>query len=162
MKIEEDFVFPVYISDKILQEIKKICSSYKVEVFGYLIGEIFSWKNKKYLLIEHQFYSKKTFKSNASLVAQIEGASGEFNQALEKLKKKSNKDSLRKVGWWHSHPNFGVFLSPTDVKTHRYFFPEPIFVALVVDPIRDEHEFFSIDDKSKKGYKVISSAILNE
>ncbi|MFX1398654.1 MAG: Mov34/MPN/PAD-1 family protein [Promethearchaeota archaeon] len=161
MKIEDDFVFPVYISDKILQEIKKICAGHKVEVFGYLVGEILSWKDKKYLLIEHQFYSKKSFKSNATLVAQIEGASGEFNESLEKLKKKTNNKGLRGVGWWHSHPNFGVFLSPTDVKTHTYFFPESVFVALVVDPIRDEFEFFSIDNQSDKGYKVVSSAIIN-
>jgi proteasome lid subunit RPN8/RPN11 len=38
------------------------------------------------------------------------------------------------VGWYHSHPGFGIFLSGHDLFIHRHFFGGPWQVALVVDP----------------------------
>lgn len=46
------------------------------------------------------------------------------------------------VGWHHTHPGLGVFLSPHDLFLHRHFFSEPWQVALVVDPRRCEFGFF--------------------
>src|SRR3954452_6744896 len=40
------------------------------------------------------------------------------------------------VGWYHSHPRFGIFLSEYDLFIHRNFFREPWQVAYVVDPIQ--------------------------
>jgi proteasome lid subunit RPN8/RPN11 len=38
------------------------------------------------------------------------------------------------VGWYHTHPGMGVFLSSYDAWLHHHFFPEPWQVALVIDP----------------------------
>jgi proteasome lid subunit RPN8/RPN11 len=38
------------------------------------------------------------------------------------------------VGWYHSHPGFGIFLSELDLFIHRNFFVGPAQVAHVVDP----------------------------
>ena len=46
------------------------------------------------------------------------------------------------VGWYHSHPNFGVFLSATDLKTQRSCYKHNWQIAIVYDPIRDEIGFF--------------------
>lgn len=47
------------------------------------------------------------------------------------------------VGWYHTHPDFGVFLSDTDLeRTHRVLFSEPFQVALVYDPIRGKAGYF--------------------
>lgn len=46
------------------------------------------------------------------------------------------------VGWQHTHPGFGVFLSAYDRFIHTHFFAEPWQVALVVDPRRQELGFF--------------------
>jgi proteasome lid subunit RPN8/RPN11 len=48
-------------------------------------------------------------------------------------------DSPTIVGWYHSHPGFGVFLSEHDMFIHENFFTEPFHVAFVVDP-QDETE----------------------
>jgi len=41
------------------------------------------------------------------------------------------------VGWYHSHPGFGCFLSSTDVNTQKsYEQMAPRWVAVVVDPIQ--------------------------
>jgi proteasome lid subunit RPN8/RPN11 len=38
------------------------------------------------------------------------------------------------VGWYHSHPGFGVFLSGHDLFIHEHFFSAPSQIAVVVDP----------------------------
>jgi proteasome lid subunit RPN8/RPN11 len=38
------------------------------------------------------------------------------------------------LGWYHTHPKMGVFLSHWDVWLHQNFFPENWQVALVVEP----------------------------
>ena len=38
------------------------------------------------------------------------------------------------VGWYHTHPGLGVFLSQHDLFIQRHFFADPVQVALVVDP----------------------------
>jgi proteasome lid subunit RPN8/RPN11 len=50
------------------------------------------------------------------------------------------------VGWYHSHPGFGVFLSEYDQFIQRNFFGSEGMVALVVDPLGGEAGWFvSID-----------------
>ncbi len=46
------------------------------------------------------------------------------------------------VGWYHTHPDYGIFLSGHDLFIHRNFFDQPLQVALVVDPIRQTRGFF--------------------
>lgn len=40
------------------------------------------------------------------------------------------------VGWYHTHPDFGPFLSAHDLFIHQNFFTDPLHVALVFDPVR--------------------------
>jgi proteasome lid subunit RPN8/RPN11 len=45
----------------------------------------------------------------------------------------------RIVGWYHSHPGHGLFLSQTDLDTHMQFYQfSPYAVSLVVDPKSNE------------------------
>ena len=48
----------------------------------------------------------------------------------------------RIVGWYHSHPGFGVFLSDHDTFIHKNFFSAPRQVAWVYDPHSDEEGCF--------------------
>lgn len=38
------------------------------------------------------------------------------------------------VGWYHSHPRLGIFLSGTDIRNYSTYHPDPYQVAVVVDP----------------------------
>lgn len=49
------------------------------------------------------------------------------------------------VGWYHSHPGLGVFLSREDRFIHSGYFAEPWQVALVVDPESGELGLFAAD-----------------
>ena len=44
--------------------------------------------------------------------------------------------TLSIVGWYHTHPDFGIFLSDRDRFIHEHFFSGPGQVAHVIDPIR--------------------------
>src|SRR5262245_37640379 len=47
------------------------------------------------------------------------------------------------VGWYHSHPDFGIFLSDRDLFIHQHFFSGPGQVAYVIDPVRDLEGVFA-------------------
>lgn len=49
---------------------------------------------------------------------------------------------LRVVGWYHSHPDFGVFLSGHDRFIHEHFFSSPFHLAYVIDPVRRDCGLF--------------------
>ena len=42
---------------------------------------------------------------------------------------------LKIVGWYHTHPGFGVEFSEMDLFIHRNFFSGPVHLALVTDPL---------------------------
>jgi proteasome lid subunit RPN8/RPN11 len=46
--------------------------------------------------------------------------------------------NLQIVGWYHSHPGFGVEFSEMDLFIQSNFFPSPVQIALVVDPLGGE------------------------
>jgi proteasome lid subunit RPN8/RPN11 len=52
----------------------------------------------------------------------------------------------RIVGWYHSHPDFGIFLSERDTFIQQHFFSGPGQVAYVVDPVRDLEGVFAWRD----------------
>ena len=54
--------------------------------------------------------------------------------------------NLRIVGWYHSHPDFGIFLSDRDVFIQQNFFSGPGQIAFVVDPVRDAEGIFEWHD----------------
>ncbi|RZU29750.1 Mov34/MPN/PAD-1 family protein [Edaphobacter modestus] len=45
------------------------------------------------------------------------------------------KPDIQLLGWYHSHPGHGIFLSTTDLNTQALWFRQQWHVALVYDPI---------------------------
>ncbi|MFW9818686.1 MAG: Mov34/MPN/PAD-1 family protein [Candidatus Thorarchaeota archaeon] len=160
MKLQEDFVFPIYIYEDTIEEIKSFCKNSEEEIFGYLIGSILKWKERMYIVIEDSIFLIGAVYSDKTYTSQIEGTAGLYQKKFQRIKKKKNNENLRIIGWWHSHPNLGCFLSSTDLLTQKYFFPKEYQVALVLDPIQNEFEFFTIDKNTTKGYKPLSYAVL--
>ncbi len=60
------------------------------------------------------------------------------------------------VGWYHTHPGFGIFLSEYDLFIHRHFFNAPWQIAYVIDPVSEESGCFSW-----RGEKIIPTADYN-
>jgi proteasome lid subunit RPN8/RPN11 len=58
---------------------------------------------------------------------------------------KTQKQSFPKttiVGWYHSHPGHGIFLSGTDLNTQRLCFNKIWQIAIVYDPLHKDIGFF--------------------
>ena len=49
---------------------------------------------------------------------------------------------LHMVGWYHTHPDWGVFLSGLDMFICDNFFNRPLDLALVIDPCQQDRGFF--------------------
>ena len=107
-------------------------SSTKAEICGVLIG-----RDRDGVV--------KVEASISGLNAEEGGAHVTFTQdTWEHIYKVKDKEfpSDRIVGWYHSHPGFGVFLSDHDTFIHKNFFSSPGQIAWVVDPHSDEEGCF--------------------
>lgn len=107
-------------------------SSMKTEICGVLIGQDHPGRIEIQACI-------------AGANADEAGAHVTFTQDtwehIYQVKDKEYPDH-RIVGWYHSHPGFGVFLSDHDTFIHKNFFASPGQVAWVFDPHSDEEGCF--------------------
>jgi proteasome lid subunit RPN8/RPN11 len=62
-------------------------------------------------------------------------------QEINRIKDEHFPD-LKIVGWYHSHPGLGIFLSAMDEFIHRNFFNMPWQIAYVIDPVNEESGIF--------------------
>jgi proteasome lid subunit RPN8/RPN11 len=67
-----------------------------------------------------------------------------FNwQDVDRVRRQREEQGKAIIGWYHTHPDMGIFLSDTDLeKTHCVLFSEPFQVALVYDPVRGRAGYF--------------------
>ncbi len=113
----------VMISDQAIKAITKFSiDAMPKEAIGLLSGKEF---RPKELLINKGLYVTEGEEYSVSF-------SDKDFQVFDQL---TNSEFC--VGWWHSHPGFGLFLSQTDITTHIFSFQlvQPLSVALVVDPM---------------------------
>ena len=69
--------------------------------------------------------------------------------------------NLPVVGWYHTHPSIGIFLSRYDVFIHQSFFARASDVALVLDPVKHHAGFFAwrggeLDPRRYSGFLELS------
>lgn len=107
------------------------------EIGGILLGEYFCDKGKKYVLVQH-----------ALSATQGQSFSGAFIFTLDALIELERQREilfprLRVLGWYHSHPGFGVFYSSIDAFSHRTQFTAPFHIGMVVDPLDKKAGFFT-------------------
>ena len=129
----------VVISQKAYSQIMRHSrSTLSSEVGGLLVGTVYKKADRYYVFIE-------------AAVPDIWGeglrASYKFtNKSWAKLIDTIEKEHPYKriVGWFHSHPNFGTFYSNVDSDSHITYFNRPWMVGIVVDPFRNEGDFFYI------------------
>jgi proteasome lid subunit RPN8/RPN11 len=94
---------------------------------GFLVGQAFSWQGREYAVVEEYLTSENDATSVSVRFSR---------RALEDLSQRIPKGKVI-VGWAHSHPGYGCFLSNTDLGTQG-FFSENFHFALVADPTKKE------------------------
>jgi len=123
------------------QAYSRICvhsvSDMKNEVGGILIGQ---WcvdeGQEQFVVVEHALPARHTRQGSVYLTFTQQSLVDIHDQI------DSNYKGLKIVGWYHTHPSMGVFLSHYDTWLHSNFFPEPWQVALVVEPVSAAGGFF--------------------
>lgn len=107
-----------------------------VEVGGFLLGRIQG--------NDTEIVSAKpalTAESNQTHLTITHEAWAEILEIMD-----SDFPGLAIVGWYHTHPGFGLFLSDYDVFIQQNFFGSPGQIAMVVDPLIGEFGYFIARD----------------
>ena len=107
-----------------------------VEICGVLVGAWLKDQSGPYVHVTASIRGDAAASKNAEVTFT--------HQTWAKINERMDKEFADRaiVGWYHTHPDFGIFLSDRDVFIHQHFFNAPGQVALVVDPIRREEGVF--------------------
>ncbi len=104
-------------------------SDTSVEICGVIVGNLHHDRISPYILISAHIPGDKA----ASKQTQVTFTADTWNAIQVQMEK--NYSGLKVVGWYHTHPGFGVFLSGMDLFIQDNFFNLPWQVAWVYDPI---------------------------
>jgi proteasome lid subunit RPN8/RPN11 len=130
--------FEIICSEELLKKIEEHCfSQTRTEVGGFLIGEIKDGKS----IVTHVIKAKHT----VAQMTQLTFTHKTWDAAFAERDKIAAGSEL--IGWFHSHPNFGVFLSDHDKFIQTQFFAQDGKVTIVVDPIKGKRGWFISQDK---------------
>lgn len=122
------------------------------ELGGILIGNAYRYREKPFILISGAIEAKYSESSKTTM--KFTHKSWEYIYSVKDAKYPNKKI----IGWFHTHPTFGIFLSDYDKFIHKNFFSEPYQVAYVVDPINKQNGFFQWEDSEIikcSGYSII-------
>jgi proteasome lid subunit RPN8/RPN11 len=122
----------VYIKKDALMGIRNCAASSTGEVGGVLIG---SAGRDKCVQICDFIEAEDTLSSPRGVTFTRKAWKG-----MRRMARKHRGTNV--VGWYHSHPSLGVFLSAADLRLHRAFFGKRYQVAMVIDPKSNECAVF--------------------
>ncbi|MBI5228721.1 Mov34/MPN/PAD-1 family protein [Candidatus Micrarchaeota archaeon] len=98
-----------------------------LEALGLLVGDAFHFEDRQWVLVE-DYLTAPNISSPVS-VRFTEEALAEIAADIS-----NRKAGKLIVGWCHSHPGYGCFLSLQDLETQQKYFPEEFHIAMVIDP----------------------------
>lgn len=107
------------------------------EVCGVLAGLLCEDEQGKYVSVQAAVAGSATQHGAAHVTYTQET----WNRIHEKMERQY--PDLRIVGWYHSHPGFGVELSDMDKFIQSNFFGSPGQVAFVVDPLGGDEGLYA-------------------
>jgi proteasome lid subunit RPN8/RPN11 len=103
-------------------------SSPRAEVCGVLVGDVYQDETGPFVLVEQMIEGES---ANGS-AGQVTFTAATWQHIQLEMDK--HYADLRIVGWYHTHPGHGVFLSEMDIFLHESFFGLPWQMAVVYDP----------------------------
>ena len=140
----------VQINSAALEKIREHSASSDQEVAGLLIGQ---FKDDVLVITQVATGSQIGTAASVELSADVQG------QLAEKLIEGNENQSI--VGWYHSHPRLGVFMSGTDVRTqtnYQAYFPHA--VGLVIDPSKSDFKVFQVSDG--RYHELVTETVRND
>ncbi len=103
-----------------------------VEVCGVLLGEIKEFDGEWRCIISDVIEGEHASEKGISVTFTHE-TWNHVHTIMDSL-----EDDTKMVGWFHTHPGFGIFYSNQDAFIQNQFFNEVWMPGIVVDPIADD------------------------
>ncbi len=125
--------------------LSKAARAGRTEIGGFLIGKI----ERNRLIV-----TRATFPRQIGSRTHVSINDADMAILAEELAERGAGEVI--IGWHHTHPGLGVFMSSTDEATQRRyqaFFPDAI--ALVMDPIKFS-ETLNLGDLDLKVFRVVN------
>lgn len=127
------------------QMLNDACRDTTREHGGILLGEAYKDPSGQYYVLVKDAVAATDSKGSPT---HLQFAAESWKPVWDRL---NSNPSGQIVGWYHTHPGLGVFLSGTDLKTQRLYFASPWNIAVVIDPVaRKIGYFFGEDGKRAK------------
>lgn len=111
------------------------------EVMGFVLGEVYRDDGGEYAVAEGTATSELD-STETSVRFDPEG--------FEELFASMDETGGSIVGWYHSHPGFGCYMSETDIETHVSMFGNGTGFAIVIDPSDGTFMAFRTEDGEQK------------
>jgi proteasome lid subunit RPN8/RPN11 len=129
---------PIYVDIDVMRDMEvHALSDTRVELGGVMLGgQYVDREGNPFVVVtdslraEHYEATKGSFKFTHETWEQISRQRDEFPEDVEM------------VGWYHTHPSWGVFLSGMDDFICQNFFNRPLDLALVIDPESGDRGMF--------------------
>lgn len=143
-RVEEDK--NIYVLQSVYKEIHKFTQNKTTnESGGMLVGSALNEFGKTNIIISGFVEAKYCEATPTTLKFTHET----WEYVHKEIEKKHTGKKI--VGWIHTHPDFGIFLSEYDKFIHQNFFNEDYQVAYVIDPIQKiEGFYFWINERLEK------------
>lgn len=112
------------------------CTATNVELGGVLVGEARKDAIGPYVFVAGSIPAEGARNNGAQITFTHEV----WSYIHEQCDTQYPKYSI--VGWYHTHPGFGIFLSDMDRFIHDSFFDQPFHIAVVIDPTANQEGCF--------------------
>lgn len=127
----------VYINQAAYKSIEKLAQSDTSKELGsFLVGTVEENLGSFHVIITDVIEAKFTDASASTLTFTHETWEYVHQQMADKYPDK------KILGWQHTHPSYGIFLSNYDMFIQENFFNLPFQVAYVIDPVQHLRGFF--------------------
>lgn len=127
----------VYIKQEVYKELEKFASSETAKEIGSIIlGDYCQDMGKTHVVIS-DFIEAKYTDATASTLTFTHETWDYIHKEHQRL-----YPDKKIIGWQHTHPNYGIFLSNYDMFIQENFFNMPFQVAYVIDPVQNQRGFF--------------------
>ncbi|MGC8863034.1 MAG: Mov34/MPN/PAD-1 family protein, partial [Armatimonadota bacterium] len=121
---------PVFVSESAMKAMERhAAGQIDREVGGVLLGGFYRSDKASYIEVTGVIEAHAAEASDVSLTFTHET----WEQINAEHARREPEAQI--VGWYHSHPGLGVFMSKEDEFIHANYFADPWHVAMVVDPI---------------------------
>jgi len=129
---------PIFVDIDVMRDMElHALSDTRVELGGVMLGGQYIDDQGNPFVIVHDSLRAEHF----------EATKGSFkftHETWEAISRQRDEfpDKVQMVGWYHTHPDWGVFLSGMDMFICDNFFNKMLDLALVIDPCRDDRGWF--------------------